>query len=308
MSDPAKPGEKKPAKTAPQTTPPLPPAPELPDEDPDGNPVAPPNNRHDSIFKAVHAVMLEVVFVQRKAVKDLKYRIVTEQQVIAILRPAMLRHGLILLPTRQRVTHSHNAEYAKDGKVGVLRNVIVESTWDLVHVPTGERWELSSLGEGSDYGDKAVPKANTISLKYLLRHLFMLETGDDPDNTPSEAYLSDRRETRQEARQEQRQTGNTRRDNRPPAQNQRQEQPAEQQGGGGKPRTMSIEESFAAACEAIKTAPDTGKLGDYEKHARKRPFSKDQHEEIRKLVETRRGELSPPAEPPPDEPPTDAPY
>ena len=71
---------------------------------------------------------------------------------------------------------------------------------------------------------------------------------------------------------------------------------------------MTTEESFAAACAVIKTAPDAGKLAEFETHARKRPFTKDQHEAIRVLIENRKGELTPPAEPPPDDMPTDPAY
>src|SRR5262249_36903978 len=41
------------------------------------------------------------------------------------------------------------------------------------------------LGEASDAGDKAAPKALTGAYKYFLRQTFLIETGDDPDRYAS---------------------------------------------------------------------------------------------------------------------------
>ena len=42
------------------------------------------------------------------------------------------------------------------------------------------------LGDGADTGDKASYKAMTGAMKYALRQTFVIETGDDPDDTPSD--------------------------------------------------------------------------------------------------------------------------
>lgn len=42
---------------------------------------------------------------------------------------------------------------------------------------------VTGLGSGSDYGDKALMKANTAAIKYALTSAFLISWGDDPEAT-----------------------------------------------------------------------------------------------------------------------------
>jgi hypothetical protein len=63
--------------------------------------------------------------------------------------------------------------------------VVAAVTYRLTHAPSGESEDCQVLGEASDAGDKAAPKALTGAYKYFLRQTFLIETGDDPDRYAS---------------------------------------------------------------------------------------------------------------------------
>jgi hypothetical protein len=63
--------------------------------------------------------------------------------------------------------------------------VVAAVTYRLTHAPSGESEDCQVLGEASDAGDKAAPKALTGAYKYFLRQTFLIETGDDPDRYTS---------------------------------------------------------------------------------------------------------------------------
>jgi len=130
------------------------------------------------IAKALHEVMEKVSYVQKTGVNDFhKYRFAGEGALLAVLRPAMVEAGLMLLPSIQNV--SPIDEY---GNVSVLID------YTLVH-KDGEVWpeKITAAGMGNDrakngtVGDKGVYKAITGANKYVLFKLFQIETGDDPE-------------------------------------------------------------------------------------------------------------------------------
>jgi hypothetical protein len=63
--------------------------------------------------------------------------------------------------------------------------VVAAVTYRLTHASSGESEDCQVLGEASDAGDKAAPKALTGAYKYFLRQTFLIETGDDPDRYAS---------------------------------------------------------------------------------------------------------------------------
>lgn len=131
------------------------------------------------VLEAIHQVMKEVGYVQKKGRNDFhKYNYAGEADLLAVLRPAMLEAGLILLPSLvdQVWTDEHGNTH-----------IVMEYT--LAHV-SGDVWPetLRIPGSGNDMsskgrlGDKGPYKALTGANKYLLFKLFQIETGDDPEN------------------------------------------------------------------------------------------------------------------------------
>ncbi len=58
----------------------------------------------------------------------------------------------------------------------------------LAGLGNGKSIQVTSIGEAADYGDKAANKAMTAAMKYNMRQTLIIETGDDPDNTPSTEF------------------------------------------------------------------------------------------------------------------------
>lgn len=150
------------------------------------------------IAKALHAVMQEVEYVQKKGENDFHgYKYATEADVLDRLRPAMVKHGLILIPSVQQVS-----------AIDQHGNTTVSIHYTLVHT-SGAVWPqpIIAAGCGGDknkhgVGDKGLYKALTGANKYLLFKLFQIETGNDPeepagDEGRAEAAENDKATARQ---------------------------------------------------------------------------------------------------------------
>ena len=95
------------------------------------------------------------------------------------LRPAMVKHGLVLIPSVQSVS-----------TIDAYGNTTVSIQYTLAHV-SGAVWPnaIMAAGCGGDknrngVGDKGLYKAITCANKYLLFKLFQIETGnDEPEDT-----------------------------------------------------------------------------------------------------------------------------
>ena len=137
---------------------------------------------HEQVISIyMNRVMTDVGYVQKKDEnKFQKYKYAGEGALLAALRPAMVRHGLVLFPSVKNV--SPIDEYG---------NTTVTMEFTLTHAPTGAVWTkpLIAVGVGNDrnskggVGDKGVYKAITGAVKYQLFKMFLLETGDDAEKT-----------------------------------------------------------------------------------------------------------------------------
>ena len=138
-----------------------------------------------NVHEAINQVMGRVGYVQKESAKDLKYTIATEAAFIQAVRPHLVDVGLVVY--QSGVELLERSEFlSKSGTQGI--NILARFTWTWVHAPSGTSIEVTTIGEASDYSDKAANKAMTAGSKYNLRQTLVIETGDDPDTTPSEEY------------------------------------------------------------------------------------------------------------------------
>jgi len=123
-----------------------------------------------NIYQKIAAVMNEVKYVQKKRGKDMPYAAVNHDDVVASLRPAMLKHGL--------VTTSSVLDWKIEGNQTQCTLSV-----KFINADHPEEFvEVQSFGVGNDKQDKGPGKAITYAYKYALLKCFMLETGDDdPD-------------------------------------------------------------------------------------------------------------------------------
>ncbi len=134
---------------------------------------------------ALNNVMNETGYVNKGgqvAFGSTKYKYSSEVDVLEVIRPAMIKNGLSLIP---------NA-----GELRVEGNLVfVHMHYTLLHT-TGAVWPkpLSMWGCGSDKGDKAIYKAETGANKYMLVKLAQLACGDDPEAglQPEQYEMSDK--------------------------------------------------------------------------------------------------------------------
>lgn len=133
---------------------------------------------HKNIGEAFLAIMGEVGYVQKKGVNThQKYKYAGEAQLIEALRPVMLKHKVICIPSEAKSRET--VVVTDDGKK--TYRTIIDYTFVYTHVPSGTHLQVQVIGEGVDTGDKSAYKAATGALKYALRQPFLIETGDEPE-------------------------------------------------------------------------------------------------------------------------------
>ena len=129
-----------------------------------------------SIYKKIHAVMNDVNYLQKDdkvSFGNTSYKAISEEKVTGTIRAALVKHGLVIVPTEQ--------EHSKEGNLST-----VNVKYQITDIDTGEFIVAVSSGTGVDTQDKGVGKAMTYAYKYLLLRTFAIPTGDDPDKVSSE--------------------------------------------------------------------------------------------------------------------------
>ena len=138
-----------------------------------------------NVHEAINMVMGRVGYVQKETSKKLKYTFASEPAFIKAVRPHLVDVGLIVYQSGVEFL-GRDEIVAASGSIGI--NVRYKFEWTWVHVPSETSITVTSIGEGTDYGDKASNKAMTAASKYNLRQTLVIETGDDPDVTPSTEF------------------------------------------------------------------------------------------------------------------------
>lgn len=138
---------------------------------------------NEKLFQAINEVMGKVGYVQKTGyMKNQNYTYAKEGEFIAAIRPAMVEAGLVMYPSGATSITS-DIYHTTSGTA--MNRVTGVFAFTLAHT-SGESVTVTAIGEGADAGDKASYKAMTGAMKYALRQAFVIETGDDPDDTPSD--------------------------------------------------------------------------------------------------------------------------
>ena len=121
----------------------------------------------------------EVGYVQKRGYNDFqKYSYVTEADILQEVRPALLNHGLVMIPSVESISHDEHG------------NTHISVRYDVYH-ESGETLSFVMAGSGNDknskgVGDKGIYKAITGCNKYALLKAMQLATGDDPEEEKAE--------------------------------------------------------------------------------------------------------------------------
>jgi ERF superfamily protein len=130
-----------------------------------------------SLFRKLAEVMGEVERVKKSGRNEFhRYDYATEADIVAAVREGMSQRHLMLVPDVESCE-------VKDleRKNGRERLATLRVRFTLVDGDSGETHSFTVLGEGTDQGDKATYKAMTGATKYALLKLFLIPTGDDPE-------------------------------------------------------------------------------------------------------------------------------
>ena len=133
-----------------------------------------------NVHEAIVHVMNQVGYVQKEK-KGLPYTFASEAAFIKAIRPEMVAIGLLVYPIEATAEQGNFVS----AKGNYINTTLVHSTYRWHHAPSDTSIDVAVVGKGMDSGDKDANKAMTIALKYALRQTLLIETGDDPDETPS---------------------------------------------------------------------------------------------------------------------------
>lgn len=105
------------------------------------------------------------------------YDYATEADITQAVRAELASRHVMAVPFVEEVQWADLQR-----KNGVEKLCTVRVRFDFVDGDTGETLSMPMYGQGSDSGDKAIYKAMTGATKYALLKLFLIPTGDDPEN------------------------------------------------------------------------------------------------------------------------------
>lgn len=145
------------------------------------------------ITNAILAVMQEVENIEKGmnvGAGTNSYKAVSDGDVRNSLRKAMVKNGLVIVPTSvtaktQIDRWEEESQYGKKMKQSVLTEA--HTKYLLIH-SSGEQLELAGYGHGVDSQDKSAGKATTYALKNTLLDTFLITKGEaeDTDKTHSD--------------------------------------------------------------------------------------------------------------------------
>jgi len=138
-------------------------------------------NEGMNIYQRINAVMKEVTYVKRGSAGQgtgVKY-----DEAIAVLRPAMNRHGVVMI--QQQVGSTQFM-----GDVGKQR--LYSSDYEIKLVNMDDPKDYISYpvtAHAMDNGDKAPGKTSTYACKVVLLKAFALETGENDESRAEQADI-----------------------------------------------------------------------------------------------------------------------
>lgn len=132
-----------------------------------------------NIHQRMHAVMLDVGYIQKNKMVDGKFPVVTHDAVTAKLRPSLLRHGILVIPS----VESHNIAAQWESKTGVRMTLTeCDATVAFINIDKpADHITVTGFGYGIDNQDKGPGKCMSYIVKMAMLKCFSLESGDDPD-------------------------------------------------------------------------------------------------------------------------------
>jgi hypothetical protein len=156
------------------------------------------NKPIDNIFKRMMNVTAEIQRVAKNLTvpitSEKSYKAVSEGDVLNAVKPLEEKYGIYSYPLSREITETMILTDKYEKKSLFIR---IKTVYRFVNVDVPSDYvDQESLGDGVDSQDKASGKAQTYSDKYALLKGYKIQTGEDPDQLPSQE-LQDAEPTKQ---------------------------------------------------------------------------------------------------------------
>jgi hypothetical protein len=136
-----------------------------------------------NIYQRINAVMQEIDYIKKdKKVSGggANYSAVSHDQVVAMLRDSLVKHGIVYYPEQLNSTVLVARDKSKD-----IAMMLYEGEYNVhfVNIDDGaDRLTVRIVGHANDNGDKAPGKAVTYATKSALLKVFAIETGENDES------------------------------------------------------------------------------------------------------------------------------
>ncbi|MEI6451245.1 MAG: ERF family protein [Actinomycetes bacterium] len=147
-----------------------------------------------TLAQRLAAVMGDVPYIQKggKTQSGPSFRYVKHDDVVALVRPALVKHGVAFLATvRPESVSCTEHGVTKSGSVRYKTTLQLEMTFVNTD-DAGDAYSVSFPGEGIDTDDKGSGKALSYAIKNGLLKTFLIESGDEADNEAGEQEAAPR--------------------------------------------------------------------------------------------------------------------
>lgn len=119
------------------------------------------------------------------------YKAVGEADVLAAVKPIEAKYKVYSYPYSREIVDTDimtsKSEYNGNTKETNKLFMRIRTTYRFVNIENPDEYvDIDTYGDGVDAQDKAPGKAMTYGDKYALLKAYKIQTGDDPDQNPSE--------------------------------------------------------------------------------------------------------------------------
>ena len=131
----------------------------------------------NSLAKKLSQVMNDCSYVKKDARNEAqKYNYASAAAILEKVNASLVKNGIV---TTTEVDIISSEREQSNGKAS--HYVVVKTKITLMDIETKDTMTTYGMGGGLDYGDKAIMKAQTASLKYAWMNCLNISTGDDPE-------------------------------------------------------------------------------------------------------------------------------
>lgn len=146
-----------------------------------------------TVYEKILAVMSAVNYLNKDGFvetgKGKGYKALTDEKVLAAVRPALVAAGLVILPVKMEQQRTDEQVKAYDESTKTNRITDVSVTYRIINVEDPKDYvEVVSAGTGVDTQDKGIGKAMTYAKKYAILNSFLIPSGEDTDQISSDKY------------------------------------------------------------------------------------------------------------------------